>query len=289
MTTLHPETCVACQGDDLSAFVATRQIKLYRCAVCGSLTALPRPSDDSLAAYHDSAAYFDHPYFERRRADVERTDARCRDIVRRLQQTVSALSLTGMRHLDIGCDTGLFLERFAHLYGTQPYGIDLNARAVAAARARGIAAQHTDLSHATDLSRFDLVTMIDVIEHVTDPVQLLRDVRDRLQPHGLCFVETPNVASVIYSTGTWLSRLTGGRPRSICERLFLPEHVQYFSAAGLGRVSRAAGFRNVTLTRRSLQASDVNTGLAVAAGVASLQVIDRLLERQILHCAVLAV
>src|SRR5262245_19508530 len=72
-------TCVACQGQDMSTFVSTRQLKLYRCAVCGSLTALPRPSEDSLAAYHDTAAYFDHPYFERRRRDVERTDARCRD------------------------------------------------------------------------------------------------------------------------------------------------------------------------------------------------------------------
>jgi SAM-dependent methyltransferase len=282
-------TCVACQGQDLSAFISTRQLKLYRCAACGSLTALPRPSDDLLAAYHDTAAYFDHPYFARRRADVERTDMRCRDVFRRLQQTAPALALAGLHHLDIGCDTGLFLERFAHLYGTQPHGIDLNARAVAEARARGIAAQHTDLSHATELPPLDLVTMIDVIEHVTDPVQLLRDVRARLRPGGLCFVETPNVASAIYVTGTWLSKVTGGRPRSICERLFLPEHVQYFSAAGLDRAARAAGFRTVGLTRRCLQSTDVNAGPVVGTGVAVLQIIDRALERQILHCAVLAV
>lgn len=280
-------TCVACQGHDLSAFVSTRQLKLYRCAVCGSLTALPRPTEDSLTAYHDTAEYFEHPYFERRRRDVARTDARCGDIVRRLQQTVPALSLAGLRHLDIGCDTGLFLERFAHLYGTQPQGIDLNARAVAATQARGIAAQHTDLAHTDRLARFGLVTMIDVIEHVTDPVQLLRDVRDRLQPGGVCFLETPNIASVIYTAGTWLSRVTGGRPRSICERLFLPEHVQYFSATGLDRAARAAGFRTVALTQRHLAASDVNTGPVVATGVAALQVIDGMLERQILHCAVL--
>ena len=120
-----------------------------------------------------------------------------------------------------------------------------------------------------------------------DTVQLLRDVRNRLRPDGLCFVETPNVASVIYTAGTWLSKLTGGR-RSICERLFLAEHVQYFSAAGLDRAARAAGFRTVTLTRRCLQSTDVNTGRVVGTGVTALQIIDRALERQILHCAVLA-
>jgi SAM-dependent methyltransferase len=280
-------TCVACQAPDLRLFVSTQQISLYRCAACDSLTALPRPSEASLTNYHDAPAYFDHPYFERRRRDLERLDSRCRDVFRRLARVAPELSPAGMRHLDVGCDTGLFLERFAHLYGTESYGIEINARAVAMARARGIAVQHTVLAHS-DLTGFNLVTMIDVIEHVADPVALLADVRSRLCRNGLVYLETPNVESLLYVAGRSIWNLTGGRPLSLCERLFLPEHVQYFSDAGLNAVAHAAGLRVLAKTRRCLAGRDINSFLLVTAGVLALQVLDRLLQRQILHCAILA-
>lgn len=286
--TVSRVTCVACHGHDLMSFVSTRQVSLYRCSSCSSLTALPRRSQASLATYHNDSAYFDHPYFERRRRDVERVDARCRDLFERLRLVHPNLSLVGKRHLDVGCDTGMLVERMARLYQTTGYGIDVNARAVALARARGISAEHTDLAHAPQLSGFDLITLVDVIEHVADPIELLRDVRNRLRADGLCYVETPNITSVIYAIGGWLSHLTDGRPTWICERLFLPEHVQYLSARGLETAAHAAGFQTVALTRRTLSASDINTTPVVNAGLVALQAVDRLLQRQILHCAVLA-
>jgi SAM-dependent methyltransferase len=189
--------------------------------------------------------------------------------------------------LDVGCDTGLFLERFARLYGTQPHGVEINARAAAMARTRGMDVQNTVLAGA-DLSGFDLVTLIDVIEHVADPMALLADVRSRLRPNGLVYLETPNIDSTIYATGRWISHLTGGRPASLCERLFLPEHVQYFSLPGLTTAAERAGLRTLALTRRCLTAGDINSHPVVVAGVLALQAVDRLTQRQILHCAVLA-
>jgi dolichol-phosphate mannosyltransferase len=285
-TTRSAMTCVACHAPSLRSFVKTAQIKLFRCTACGSLTALPRPGEASLTSYHDAPAYFEHPYFERRRRDIERVDARCRDLFHRLRDVDPGLALSGMRHLDVGCDTGLFLERFSQRYGTASRGVEINAQAVALARARGLDVQHSDLARS-DTSCIDLVTMIDVIEHVADPIGLLVAVRSRLRPKGLVYLETPNIESVIYVVGRMISNLTGGRPALLWERLFLPEHVQYLSRIGLEAAAQAAGFRVVALTRRCLSTADINSFRVVTAGVMALQAADRVLRRQILHCAIL--
>jgi SAM-dependent methyltransferase len=241
-----------------------------------------------LSAYHDSDEYFHHAYFEQRRADFSRADARCLDVVGRLRQVCPALSLEGQRHLDVGCDTGLFLEAFARRHGTVPVGIDVAARAVAAARARGIEAYQTDLADADWLGEFSLITVIDVIEHLADPLSLLRHVKARLRAGGLCYVETPNIRSTVYGVGRWVSNLTGGRPAWLCERLFLPEHVQYFSPEGLRVAAEAAGLRLVAVTSRCLGSIDVNAAAPIKLGVQSLQWVDRVMGREILYCAVLA-
>lgn len=280
--------CTACGSHDLTPFVSTRQIALHRCQACLGLTALPRPTPQSLIAHHDSEEYFKHPYFEHRRDDVERAEARCRDVFRRLRDACPSFSPSGLRHLDIGCDTGIFLETFSRCYGTIPVGIDVAARAVALARARGIEAYHTDVTHApATLNDFSLITLVDVIEHVPDPIQLLREVRARLRDDGVCYLETPNIRSTIYGVGRSVSNLTRGRPGWLCERLFLPEHVQYFSPAGLKSAAQAAGLRLVTLSRRCLGDADINASPPIRAVVRSLQSFDRRLEREILHCAIL--
>jgi SAM-dependent methyltransferase len=285
-----PEACSTCGSRDLTRFVATRQLALHRCRACEGLTAFPRPTPHALIAHHDSEEYFSHPYFERRREDLEGADARSRDVFDRVRAALPDFSPRGRRHLDVGCDTGVFLEAFARRYGTLPIGVDVSARAVEMARARGIEAYAADLANASrEIGDCAVITVIDVIEHVADPIQLLREVRARLGAGGVCYIETPNIQSLVYGVGRSLSNLTGGRPAWLCERLFLPEHVQYLSAEGFKHAARAAGLRLLTLTHRSLGAEDVNVAAPVKLAVQSIQAIDRLLGREILHCAVLTV
>lgn len=282
-----PDACAACGASDLAPHVRTRQLTLSRCRECDGLTAIPRPDPTVLAAFHDSSVYFDHPYFESRRVDRGRVDARSRDVLSWLLRVNPSFTGRNVRHLDVGCDTGIFLESFSRLYGTVPLGIDVAARAVAIARARGIDALHADLQHAGGIGRFGLITMIDVIEHVASPVELLRQVSERLERGGVCYLETPNIRSSIYVAGRRVCNATDGRPTWLCERLFLPEHVQYLSPRGLEAAAAAARLRVAVAGRRSLAAADVNAALPIRLGVQSLQMLDRAMGREILHCAVL--
>jgi 2-polyprenyl-6-hydroxyphenyl methylase/3-demethylubiquinone-9 3-methyltransferase len=281
---------VACHGDlRRGPYVRLPTLSLHLCSHCGSLTALPRPTAAELASLHDGPEYYNHPYFRERRRRAERVEWRCRQAFFKLAGVgVSIDALRGARHLDIGCDTGEFLLAASRLFGTVPLGIDISARAVGEAEARGIEVYHGDMEGAPPLlNDFPLITAIDLIEHVADPASFLSAIAARLRPGGVCYLETPNIRSIVYGLGRTISRLTGGWPASLCERLFPPEHVQYLSAAGLQAMARACGLGLASLTTRRLPSADTAASLPVRAAMSGLQALDGILGRQILFCAVL--
>lgn len=109
-----------------------------------------------------------------------------------LRATLDRLPLpAACRILDAGCGSGRTLDELAS-YGSVA-GVDLSAAAVAAARARG----HIDVRQGAveclphpDVS-FDLITCLDVIEHTTDDVRTLRELRRVARPGSFLVVTVP--------------------------------------------------------------------------------------------------
>lgn len=104
--------------------------------------------------------------------------------------------LAGKTALDIGCGAGLVCEPLARL-GADVTGVDASAENVA------VAATHAEKSGldirymagevgSLDIGTFDLVTCLEVIEHVADKRAFLKDVAARLAPGGLLVMSTPN-------------------------------------------------------------------------------------------------
>ena len=132
-----------------------------------------------------------------------------------------------------------------------------------------------------------MITAIDLIEHVPDPGSFLRHLRKRLRPGGVVYLETPNIRSMVYRFGRTLSRLTGGRPRSLFERLFPAQHVQYFNPNSLGALALDNGFGVVRMDTRILPSSDIAAGALARAAISVLQALDSLSRTEILIWAVL--
>ncbi len=106
--------------------------------------------------------------------------------------------LAGRTVVDIGCGGGLVSEPLARL-GGQVTGIDAAPKNVAAAR-RHAAEQGLDIDYrettAEDLvrtgARFDMVTALEIVEHVTDPASFLSSCHELLKPGGLLIASTLN-------------------------------------------------------------------------------------------------
>ncbi|HEV2688633.1 MAG TPA: class I SAM-dependent methyltransferase [Bryobacteraceae bacterium] len=262
--------------------------QLRACESCGSWTYLPRPNSTEQAAIHDTEDYFDHPYFELRRHLSPAVLRRCRHVFARLAKAANIETLRGQRMLDIGCDTGAFLQAAAQEFGVVPVGIDAATRSIATAQQQGIEAYRTPIESAPEhLRDFPVITAIDLIEHVTDPAGFLREIRKRLRPDGVVYLETPNIRSMVYRIGRGLSHLAHGRPESLFERLFPPQHVQYFTLESMAALCRRAGFEIITIDTRALPWDDIAASPPVRAAMATLQMLDRSMGTTILICAVL--
>ncbi|WFL78948.1 bifunctional 2-polyprenyl-6-hydroxyphenol methylase/3-demethylubiquinol 3-O-methyltransferase UbiG [Altererythrobacter arenosus] len=108
----------------------------------------------------------------------------------------AARPLVGKSALDVGCGAGLVCEPLRRL-GAEVTGVDASAENIGVASAHAEAAG-LDIRYMTgeigalDLGTFDLVTSLEVIEHVADKPRFLRDLATSLAPGGLLVLSTPN-------------------------------------------------------------------------------------------------
>jgi len=98
--------------------------------------------------------------------------------------------------LDIGCGAGNMIHHLAR-YG-RVQGVEVDARPVAMARARGYDVRQGDATRGIpfDDASFDLVTALDVIEHVDDDAAILREAYRVARPHGILAISTPAFQSL---------------------------------------------------------------------------------------------
>jgi 2-polyprenyl-3-methyl-5-hydroxy-6-metoxy-1,4-benzoquinol methylase len=106
--------------------------------------------------------------------------------------------LIGKTVLDIGCYTGDFLEL---LYYKQAdvYGIELQSDAVKIANKKlpNRIFQADVTSFAFPQKKYDIITILGVIEHVTDPLNLIKNAYKLLKKEGIIMIQTPNSASLL--------------------------------------------------------------------------------------------
>ena len=161
-------------------------LSLWKCASCGFLFA-PQEEIENLTSLYEELV---DPGYE------ESQDSRVLQM-RWLLRKALARRPGAVDLLEIGAGTGL-LVREAREMGLDASGIEPSGSLVETAKTHhGVDLIQGVFPHPTvDGRRFDLVFLVDVIEHVGDPVQLLRDCGAALKPGGVVVVVTPDVSSI---------------------------------------------------------------------------------------------
>lgn len=142
----------------------------------------------------------------------------------------------GMRLLDVGAGSGILVEE-ALARGYQAVGVEPSEDLVEIAAGRNLPVLPGVLGQQAFEQRFDVVTLVDVIEHVEDPAQLVREAVRVLDDSGLCLVISPDVNSLcarILGRRWWHYRIA---------------HISYFSRQTLTRLLHDAGLQVVAIER----------------------------------------
>ena len=138
------------------------------------------------------------------------------------------------RLLDFGTGPGLFLAA-AKERGWQTYGLEpLVGFAIFARGYFGLEVTNDFLRDDTyPEGWFDVVTALQVVEHLTNPLEELRRLYRLVRKGGLLVIELPNIANI------WV-RILGARHRH-----FVEDHLYFFSPATLRQMLTTAGFQVV--------------------------------------------
>lgn len=113
--------------------------------------------------------------------------------------------LAGKRALDVGCGAGLLCEPLTRL-GAGVTGVDAAPESIAVAKAHaaamgflspspsgeGLIVYHAGELASLNLGQFDLVTSMEVLEHVADKPAFMEQLAGHLAPGGLLILSTPN-------------------------------------------------------------------------------------------------
>ncbi len=142
-------------------------------------------------------------------------------------------TLQGAHTLDVGCAYGKMVYWMQRV-GAIATGIDMLSDGVLWGRKYGLDLREGTVESLDDHQQFDVVTLMDVIEHVFDLSSFMAKLERIVKPSGLVMVQTPNFGSY-------------RGPRSIQLHQSL-EHLLYFEAPSLDRLFRQHGFEPVKPT-----------------------------------------
>ena len=215
-------SCPACASNKTQKLGIKNELEIVSCTECHTLYSPYTPWYTSETYYGN---YYEHPFSEEPPI-----------VAQRLREIMAEFSKYRLRNhlLDVGCGAGLLLQ-IARENGWNAHGLDVSESSVKHVRTLGLEVFQGELNQAGfETERFDVITAVEFVEHLVDPMTVVSEVHRVLRPGGLFWLTTPHAGSLT-------ARLKGLSWRSISP----PEHLQLFSIEGMRKLLLRAGFRDV--------------------------------------------
>lgn len=240
-----PRPCEACGGARLNRHYRLPEFVVLRCDDCGLLRLSLHPGRAGLEAMYGE------DYFRGRQRyyfgnAVLRPDLAPDENLRGFEALLDCLEARrgSGRLLDVGCGVGIFLS-LARARGWTVQGVEVSPFAAQEARSRlGLPVTTGTLREAAPPEAcFDVVTLLDVFEHLADPSAELRELFRVLRPGGTLLLDTPNADALLRRMADRIYRWSGGTIVYPVRKLYHQFHLFYYSEQALRRLLGDAGFR----------------------------------------------
>jgi 2-polyprenyl-3-methyl-5-hydroxy-6-metoxy-1,4-benzoquinol methylase len=227
--------CCVCHTKQKPFFIY-RNFLYAKCPVCFLVSTYPFPTSKIIVEhYHEKFKTGNYHLFQDFKEIYNQV---YQDFANLLQKYLATKKqkLAKKKVLDIGCFTGDFLS-ILQQNKADVHGVELQKEAVIIANKKlgGKKVLRKDImSDAFPSTTYDIITVIGVIEHVTDPVLLLHNCSKRLKKNGTIMIQTPNSSSFF---------------AQILKQYWPPyapvEHIHLFSKKSLMTALSQAGFTDI--------------------------------------------
>lgn len=232
------QNCLLCGSDSLKVMKGYERHHLVQCAKCGFVFIRKIPSIEELTQFYSGygSEHFLSPITIKRYHQLL-------DHFEKYRQT--------NRILDVGCGVGHLLK-VAKERGWEVYGVEFGEAACEIARKKGIEMHQGKLDASLyPAESFDVITSIEVIEHINYPREEVAQIRQLLRKGGLFYCTTPNFNSLMRH---YL--------KADFNIINYPEHLGYFTPKTLSQLLENEGFKTKKILTTGISFTRLQTSKA---------------------------
>lgn len=257
--------CVICDIDNTKRLLIKDSFNIVMCKNCGLIYVNPRLTKKELINFYLCKSNKNTSY-----EDIDGEKKHIQKFKNRLKLIEKFFDTPG-KILDIGCSTGLFLK-MARDVGWEVYGNDIDENKIRYARNRyGLNVRCGELIDLRFPGKcFDVVTLFDSIEHLTDPLSILKEISRLLKKNGILVITTPNSAGLLPKLTYFLFAKTIGA----WEHPTPPGHIYQFSQETIKKLLQKAHFKPVNFVSEQID-------IQYSAGKLENAIIQSLKERKL--------
>jgi 2-polyprenyl-3-methyl-5-hydroxy-6-metoxy-1,4-benzoquinol methylase len=232
--------CVACGAAEADYQFEKNGFTYSQCAVCGTLFQSPRPSIEAFEAFYrksESSRYWAEVFFPAV-AEVRREKI-FRPRVERLSALCSEVGLDARSIIDVGAGYGIFLDEWRRRFpDVNAVAVEPSASLASECRAKGFTVVEDIAENVTELDRSaDLVTCFEVLEHIYNPLNFMRTLKNLARPGGYVFVSTLGIEGFDLQL---LWEKSG--------QISPPHHINFLSIKGFEQLFQRAGLEDVRVS-----------------------------------------
>lgn len=249
--------CDNCKSKNIRILYKLKDYDIVQCKNCGLRFSYPPQKHNYEKQYFTKEH---RGYFSSCKEGYNEKDAKIKNFKQGLEEIQKFSKKEKI--LDVGCATGVFLD-LCKKEGWDCYGTDISKYVTEYAKKKfGIktkTGELINLKYKEDF--FDVVSMWDFIEHVSNPCEILKEAKKILKKNGLLFISTINEESLMNIFADFIYKISLGLVKKPVALLHPEQHLTHFSKGVLIKILKKMDFEIIYTKNLEIPISNIERGV----------------------------